>query len=248
MKKILLPFFPILSFSFLTACAGSGNSTSDPQPRIAVGPDQNEVIAADGSNVQGNYGAEIWPMNTNLHFQSIGHVGITRNGDDFRAFVGLKYGPKGTRIKQALYSARRCPTLKDDLNQDAYIDIQEARAAIGKMLIPLDGDLGTQLGGSGDFPTVGPGGELTWSGETSFTRLFDDLKSPDVDPADELMKLGDAGLTLPGRIVLFQGVPETVALPETVEAGDGETPAESVPVGCAVLWKVEKLPGGLGAQ
>jgi hypothetical protein len=64
-----------------------------------------------------------------------------------------------------------------------------------------------------------------------------------MDPADEMMKLGDnEGITIPGRIVMFQGAPEAVAFPETVGTTDGESRHESIPVGCAVLWKVEKLP------
>ncbi len=246
MKIILLTLLPVLSVSVLISCVGSGNSQSNPRPEDERVLNQNEEIAADGSNVQGKYAAEIWPVNTNLHLRSIGQVGITRDGDSFQAFVNLKFGPKASRIRPALYNARRCPTLKDDLNKDAYIDILEARIAIGKIMIPFDGDLDSQLGGSGDFPTVGVDGQLNWSRTASFSRLFEDLKSPDMDPGDEMIKLGDdEGITIPGRIVMFQGAPEGLALPETVGTPDGESRNESLPVGCAVLWKVEELPEGL---
>jgi hypothetical protein len=245
MKKIFMSSLPVLAAGLLASCVGSGNS---PSVKSIAAPalNQNETIAPDGSNVQGKYAAEIWPVNYNLHFRSIGQVGLARDGDTFSAAVNLKYGPKGARVKQALYTARRCPNLKDDLNKDAYIDILEARLAIGKITIPFDGDLDSQQEGLGEFPTVDGNGKLSWTRTASFTRLFEDLKALDEDPDDQIVKLEeDEGITLPGRIVLLQGMPKTVPLPESIATTDGEDKYESIPVGCAVLWKVREIPAEL---
>jgi hypothetical protein len=210
---------------------------------------QNETIEADGSNVQGNYAAEIWPINYNLHFKDIGTVGVKREGDTFSALVDLKYGPKETKIKQALYTARRCPNINDDLNKDAYIDILEARLAIGKITIPFDGELDSQMGGNDLYPFVDVTGKMFYSKSGSFSRLFEDLKSVDENPGDQIIKLGqDEGITLPGRIVLLQGMPKKVPLPESVATTDGEDKYDSIPIGCAVLWKVEEMPAELSTN
>ncbi len=249
MIKTHLNLILVLSVPVFVSCGSSGNSSNDPKLESEPVLNQNEEITRDGSNVQGLYAGEIWPVNTNLHLQDIGHVGVTRNGDNLKASVNLKHGPKGTRIKQALYNARRCPALQDDLNKDAYIDILEARIATGKMMIPFDGNLDSQSAGEGEFPEVGLDGKMSWSRTASFLRLFADLKLPDTDPEDELIKLGDEeGMTLPGRIVLFQGASEAVPLPETVGSIDGESRYKSIPIGCAVLWRVKEIPGELAAE
>jgi hypothetical protein len=235
MKKII----PLLSLTMMVSCVDSSvKSTSSER-----GLNQNEIIASDGSNVQGNYAAEIWPVNYNLHFKTIGMVGVKREGDEFTAMVNFKYGPKDTTVRQAIYTARRCPTLKDDLNKDAYIDILEARLAIGKITIPFDGDLDSQMAGSDNYPMVDSQGNMSYSKTASFSRLFEDLKGLDDEPEDEIIKLDEnEGITLPGRIVIFQGMPKKVPIPESVATTDGLDRHESIPVGCAILWKVTDLP------
>jgi hypothetical protein len=244
MKKwnVLLPMV-LLASCVNNSVSKPGNSGGD---FGSAGVNQNEVIEMDGSNVQGFYAAPIWPMNYNLHFKTIGAVGVSRVDDTFTAAVNFKYGPKEATVKQAIYTARRCPTINDDLNKDAYIDILEARLAIGKVVIPFDADLESQMGGSGQYPAVDAMGKMFYSKTASFDRMFDDLKSSDEDPADQIIKLKeDEGITLPGRIVLFQGMPKKVTLPDSVATTDGEDKYDSIPIGCAVLWKVKEMPAEL---
>lgn len=246
MKTLIKSSLHLLPALLLASCADSPGSRSSDGPRVV---NQNEIIAVDGSNIQGNYAAEIWPMNHNLHFKTIGSVGVARDGDTFTAMVNFKYGPKDTTVKGAIYTARRCPTLNDDINKDAYIDILEARLAIGKIVIPFDGDLDSQLGGKGQYPTVNSSGKLFYSKTASFSRLFEDLKAVDENSSDQFIKLkDDEGITFPGRIVLFQGLSQKVTLPDTVKTTDGESRHESIPVGCAILWKVENMPAELTAD
>lgn len=242
--KFIKPALPLLSLCLLvTACSESPSSKSNLGPN---GVAQNETIQSDGSNINGIYAGEVWPVNYNLHFKNIGMVGVSRDGDQFEAMANLKYAPKATTIKSAIYTARRCPSIKDDLNHDAYIDILEARLAIGKITIPFDSDLDSQMGGHNSFPSADVTGKLTYHHTASFNRMFADLKMPDEDPSDQMIKLGDEeGLTFPGRIVIFQGLNNDVPLPESVATTDGESAHDSIPVGCAVLWKVNELPAEL---
>ena len=246
MKTLIKSSLHLLPALLLASCVDSSSSKTSGGPQVV---NQNEIIAVDGSNIQGNYAAPIWPMNHNLHFKTIGSVGVARDGDTFTAKVNFKYGPKETTVKGAIYTARRCPTLNDDINKDAYIDIMEARLAIGKIVIPFDDDLDSQLGGSGQYPTVDASGKLFYSKTASFSRLFEDLKAVDENSSDQLIKLkDDEGITFPGRIVLFQGLSKKVPLPDTVKTTDGDSKHESIPVGCAILWKVENMPAELTAD
>ncbi len=240
---------PILCL-LLASCGKLGSSSSDifsstPSSEL----NQNETILEDGSNIKGTYAAEIWPMNYNLHFKTIGVVGIQRSEDSLKTMTHLINGPKNTTVKQALYTARRCPNLSDDLNKDAFIDIVESQVAIGKITIPFDGDLNSQAEGFNQNPFVDETGKMFYSQTASFEALFQDLKAPDENPMDELIKLEQGqGMTLPGRIVLFQGIPQKINLPETVATIEGHSAQEVMPVGCAILWKVSKLPKELEDQ
>lgn len=236
--KFIKSALPVLSLCLLvTACSESGSNVS------GSGMSQNETIQADGSNVNGIYAGEVWPVNYNLHFRKLGMAGVKREGDSFEAMVNLKYAPKSTTLKGAVYTARRCPNLKDDLNKDAYIDILEARLAIGKITIPFDADLDSQMGGRYSYASSDVTGKYTYHRTASFDRMFSDLKSPDEDSSDQVIKLKDEdGITFPGRIILFHGLSREIKLPESVATTDGESAHESIPVACAVLWKVKELP------
>ena len=219
--------------------AGSGNTT-----RTNTRINQNETIQPDGSNIQGIYGTILLPVNFNLHFRKVGTAALVREGDSFTAKVDLKYGPRETVVRQAVYTGRRCPNLNDDLNKDAYVDIQEALMAIGSVSIPLDGTLDSQAEGTEGAP-AGDAVNGTYAYEVvgSFARMFADLKLPDENAGDNMIKLGaEEGLTFPGRVVLLTGVPETLFIPPTL-AGMGEAPVKStVPLACGVLWKMDALP------
>jgi hypothetical protein len=236
--------YPFLLFLFiltsLSAC-GEKSSRSDQSPStlptLGEGVNQNENIESDGSNVQGFYEAPIWPVNVNLHLKQIGVVGFSRLDDEARGLVKLNYGPRSVRVKISILTARRCPNLNDDLNGDAFIDIEETKKMMGQVLIPLDDNLETQE--LGDFPATTSSGQLNYSQRASFDKLFLDLKAIDPLPMDDLIKLGpEDGFTLPGRIVIIQGASSENLLPSTVATDDTGTAYQTLPVGCAVLWKV----------
>jgi hypothetical protein len=221
------------------APSGSGSSTGTSRTT-----NQNETIQPDGSNIQGIYGTVLLPVNFNLHFKKVGTAALVREGDSFTAKVDLKYGPRETKVKQAVYTGRRCPNLNDDLNKDAYVDIQEALMAIGSVSIPLDGTLDSQAEGSETSPTGDAvNGVYAYNVVASFSRMFADLKLPDENAGDNMIKLGaEEGLTFPGRVVLLTGVPEALFIPPTV-AGLGDAPVKStVPLACGVLWKMDGMP------
>jgi hypothetical protein len=230
----------IVSLCLLASC---GSSDSDSKS-AGAGFSQNETIQADGSNIDGIYAADLLPMNYNLHFKSVGAVSLQREGDNFSAKVRMKYGPKSTSHIQAVYTGRRCPGIQDDLNKDAYIDMREALIAIGQISIPLDSDLDSQA--SGSYPSGDEKGKYFYESSTSFDRMFADLKTPDTDPNDNMIKLPETeGLTFPGRVVLIQGVSDSMKFPATVMAPEGQDLNKSLPMACGILWRVGELPADI---
>lgn len=239
---------PLLSLSLLAAC-NSSNSNSDSSSAGGSNNrvNQNESIQSDGSNVQGMYAGDLTPVNHNLHFRKVGVAMVQRDGDNFSAYVRLKNGPKEVSHKQAIYTGRRCPTLADDLNGDAFVDMREAMVAIGQVTIPLDSDLDSQDAGGNQYPNGGATGKYFYQQSASFDRMFADLKAPDTNPSDNVIKLGpDDGITLPGRVLIVQGIPKSTLLPDSINVPEVELmPNESLPVACAVLWKVNEVPADL---
>jgi hypothetical protein len=231
---------------FFASCGQSGLSVKSPP----VGPDgitQNETITSDGSNINGIYATDLYPVNYNLQLRKVGVAAVVRSGDTFSAFVKMQYGQKDTALRQAIYTGRRCPNINDDLNKDAYIDIQEALFAIGQVTIPLDHNLDSQLEGGSEFP-IGDSvyGRYFYEIRASFEKMFSDLKTTDEHLDDDIVKLGaDSGLTFPGRVIVLQGLNESVFLPPTAGTNNGETAYKTMPIACGVLWKVAKLPSEL---
>ena len=241
--------FHILSFSFLLFVGACGQSGLGIKSRDinSEGITQNETIMPDGSNINGIYATDLYPVNYNLQLKKVGVAAVVRSGDTFSAFVKMQYGQKDTALRQAIYTGRRCPNIDDDLNKDAYIDIQEALFAIGQVTIPLDHNLDSQQEGINDFPS----GDMNTGGyfyqvSTSFEKMFADLKATDESPSDDIIKLdSDSGLTFPGRVIVLQGLNESVFLPATAGTNNGQTAYQTMPVACGVLWKVAKLPSEL---
>ena len=242
------PFFAqTTTFLILLASCGQAGLAIKSPPVTPDGVTQNETIMSDGSNIQGIYSTDLYPVNYNLQFKKVGVAAVVRNGDNFSAYVKMQYGQKDTALRQAIYTGRRCPNINDDLNKDAYIDIQEALIAIGQVTIPLDHNIDSQLEGMNEFP-VGDNtyGRYFYEVQTSFQKMFSDLKAPDENPDDDMIKLSaETGLTFPGRVIVLQGLNESVFLPETAVSNNGETAYKTMPVACGVLWKVAKLPSEL---
>ncbi len=243
MQSFLTFSMLFLSLCFLASC----NETLTDKKSDEI--TQNESIMADGSNINGIYAADLMPVNYNLHFKKVGVAAISREADQFSAAITMKYGPVDTRHRQAIYNGRRCPNLTDDLNKDAYIDILEAKLAIGQVTIPLDGDLDSQLGGLDQQAIGDSNGKYLYRSSASFDRMFADLKTPDEIPGDNIIKLAaQDGLTFPGRVLLIHGLSPKITLPESVATTGAETSHESIPIACAILWKVQEMPIELKAE
>jgi hypothetical protein len=224
--KQTLPFFLILS---LLSCGRAPDPKGSSQGAIT------EAILPDGSNIEGFYIANLSPVNLNLHFMKVGSAGFERTGDIFNAKVIFNFGVKGAWHPQGIYSGTRCPNINDDTNGDAFIDITEAQAILGKMLIPLDGSLESHEEGKNLYPTGNKEkGSFVYEQTASFSRMFSDLKTN---------KLKDnEGLSLVGKIVLIQGATRETVLPDTALGTLGMSAHTALPVACGVIMKVPEMP------
>jgi hypothetical protein len=152
--------------------------------------------------------------------------------DEFAARISAAQMDNVTHI-QAVYTGRACPTLADDTNNDGFIDAVEGRAVYGDILIPLDNDLTTQLGGN-VFPS---GSAYEYFRSAPLVVLLNDLRIADPDLNDLFVKLAiGADLALAGRAVVIHGTAAT--LPNTVRTIGGLTRQQSLPIACGIILGV----------
>lgn len=172
---------------------------------------------------EGIYSATIYPLNGNLAANMTGAVTITKYGDDFNVRVKMRKAPSGMHM-QALYSGTLCPDT--DSNNDAYIDIQESQARIGKVLVPFDGELRSHDEGSDYYPT----NSYAYERSTSFSVMMSDSN------------LKKEKLTLEGKVVVIHGIAESHALPSSVANMGGYSSQKMIPIGCGILTYLTEIP------
>lgn len=243
--KFISTSMSLLTLFSLASCNDSSSVNDQSQSRgMPI-----EMVRPDGSNVDGFYVGEIFPLNHNLHFKKLGVVGVERSGDEFSVKIKMDNAPRNAHLRHALYTGNRCPTMNDDLNKDAFIDTREMRIALGEVVVPFDGDLSSQRSGLETSQVSDLNGNYSYSQRTSFELMFSDLKSPDLNLPSYMRKLTEnEGLALAGKVVLFQGVNPEVTLPKTLhESADGLSLHDSLPTGCAVLWKASNAPEELSS-
>lgn len=225
------------TLSCLTLCllASCGKA---PEKRPTKNPVITEAVQPDGSNVDGVYVAKLWPVNLHLDQPEVGIASFQRENDTFTSKVHLKVGTPGAWHKQAIFSGSRCPTLSDDLNGDAYIDYDEAKAAMGQVLIPLDSNINSQEEGKNSYPIADDSGSYVYERSGSFDKLFADLRADDTNPNDNIAKLRETeGLGLEGKVVIIQGTTEVTFLPNSVSSPYGTTAQKALPVACGIIYK-----------
>jgi hypothetical protein len=233
----------IALLSLITSCGNdSSSSKSNQNPEATTR--QEEVAPPDGSNIDGLYKAKFITINPHVNGTIPGSATFYRKDDRFMAYVRLFAGGPRAWHQQFVFEGSRCPDKNDDLNQDGFIDIEEAEKVLGRILIPLDSDISSQNSGRRFFPLGDLSGYYHYERATSFRRFLADLQSEDRDPDDNMMKLApDEGLRIIGRTVMVLGVSETVQLPETVATKERRRAFQTLPIACGVFEKVDELPG-----
>jgi hypothetical protein len=206
--------FILIAAATIASCGKDGQSSnlSSPWP-----------LGIENDQVSGTYKAILRPLNQHLSgFIPTGGAEIKIEGDTFKIKTWLDDDAR-VRHLQSIHLGARCPSLRDDKNNDQIIDIEEATQVVGEVLIPLDSDISTWSGGEGIYPT---GSGFTYSERTSFKKL-----------ASEIRTRTGKNLNLNERVVLIHGTYQTSRIPLTVATRDGLSPEASVPVVCGILKK-----------
>lgn len=251
LKKAL---FSICSTLLLIACGKADKSFSD-QDRIVNDAEEAAARAAqDGSNIQGTYKAVFTTLNGQVNGNVPGAVMLRRIDNNLNIYLRFSLGKPSVGHFQNIHVGTRCPTLADDTNGDGYIDINEALAVVGPIIIPLDSDISSQLGQNRFWPKAFPNGSYEYNETGSFTHFWSDLKAPDKKPDDNIAKLApDQGLSIVGKVVMVQGVNdkpifngldvEGSPLPDSVSGFKSYKNWQVLPVTCGVFMPDDGIKG-----
>lgn len=232
----------LAALTLLASCGGSGGGGGSSSG--SNGRQMQEEAPVDGSNIDGHYQAKFVTLNPHVNGTIPGSANFLRKEDKLFAYVRLFAGYPKAWHQQFVYTGSRCPTQNDDTNLDGFVDIAEAEAVVGKILIPLDSDISTQASGRRFFPLGDLSGYFHYERITSFSRFLRDLQDEDKDPNDDMAKIpAGEGLRLAGKVYMVLGVAETVMLPESVATKERRRAFQTLPIACGVFEKVSGMPG-----
>lgn len=227
----------LLLLGMISSCGKSDSNAGLPIVR-------EKALPINGSNINGLYMAKFFTINPGVNGTLPGSATVQRQRDEIIAYVRLFGGGAHTLHKQGIYDGRRCPNAGDDLNRDGYIDMEEGSKVWGRLLIPLDSNINSQLAGKNTYPVGDATGTYFYEREASFNSMFRDLKSEDRNLTDGLEKLAPhEGLAIEGRVVVIQGSADTIVYPPTFAVQGNQTANQSAPIACGVFSKVTKIPG-----
>lgn len=222
-------------FCLLMICISCGRTGNPYREELALNLRQEQ---------QGYYRAKLRPIQRKFSRSLYGQGSFYLKDIQFYASVYLKTPWKRVTHLQFIHTGDRCPTIEDDSNRDGYLDFYEARKISGRILIPLDKDLVTQLKGFTDYPTSNENGDYFYSEAASAPWMMSDLRKKDYKPQNALEKISSNDeLDLIKRVLIVYGVPHFFNLPESIRSFDGYPAHMSIPISCAeIVETVEEFP------
>ena len=214
-----------------TATAGGGNFTGS-------------FVAANGSGVSGTASLTVSGDNLTIQVNASGldpetrhemhiHLGPTCPGEPPTTGSGSGSGSSATGTATTGSGSSGTRANAADTNSDGFVDIVEAMAAGGDVLLPLDDDPSNQ-----DMDTFGrsdSSGRLTYSETVPLKDVMDAISGTDDDANDHIAKISGSSADWASYIVEIHGVADDTSLPDTVQTEDGKSKQETLPVACANL-------------
>ena len=202
-------------------------------------PNYNESPEPQKQEEQGAYQVKLSSINPRITGKLSGGGYLHARLNQFYSRIGLRSSSVGVIHRQFIHTGDRCPGPASDRNDDGVIDFEEALATSGKMLIPLDSDVSAQELGN-EYPSIKEDGLYQYSEAAPLDQMLEDLRSEDLDPEDNLVKLGRGEeLDLETRTVIIYGVSENRPLPASVFSFENEPAGDWIPIACGKLGKGE---------
>ncbi len=182
------------------------------------------------------YNATLAPLNSSVTGSDAeGSAVLTVSGDELTIQITVEGVPQDIEHWQHFHGfvdggqTSVCPTLSDDANGDAIIDLIETEPLAGTTMVPFNDDPVSLNIPTDTYPVADADGAYTYEQTVSLEAL---------ETAFEAQFPGQH-LDLDQRVIFIHGVPESTTLPDTV-ASLGDIPAQvTIPIACGEIVKVE---------
>lgn len=227
----------LTSLIFLSLACGQKEkkSLTPSQPKKTV----NKLIVDPNS-----YLAELKPLNETVAGAVSGNANFKIHKGVLYAYVRLFNSLPNLIHEQRYYEAKACPGKEQDLNEDGFIDIQEANDFLGAPIFPLDADITSEEAGFNTFPAGDVAGGYWYEQEVSYENLRTELNLTEINPDTDFRKLPDGeDLNLNSGVVLILGAPSWSSLPESVASSGGFANFQTLPIACGTLRRIYVVPG-----
>ncbi len=182
-----------------------------------------------------SYFAYLYPMNPTIApSTTTGEARFTEKGGMLTIDIRVKGAPPNMVHWQHFHGFKdgaqaKCPTLADDTNHDAIIDLIETGKASGTTMVPFIKHPATMDVAKGDYPTANAKGDYHYRETVSIKELQEAFGK--AFPGQQL--------DLSKRVVYIHGVPGSEQLPSTVQSL-GPIPAQvTVPIACGAIERVK---------
>lgn len=235
-KEMKFKISASLLFCALLTLTSCGNDKKSSTPTQTSSSQQEQQVEDD----RGAYQVSFTSLNSSVAGDITGTLNIHIEGDQFVVDQYMENSHPGVRHLQQIYLGTSCPTEAQDGNGDGIIDAVEERSASQDTLIPLDGNLNSQLEGINFGPISNSVGTFFYKKTAILSKLLADLRDIDSLETDGMGKLPfGENLKLEGKVIIIHGVGPEVVLPETVKRLD-ETLSlqESLPIACGQILRV----------
>jgi len=231
---------PLVLGTCLIAAVSCGSDDDDSGSGVQA-PQQEE------QNDQGTYNVTFAPLNAGVGGNAASGTGtITITETNFQVNLNMTGVPARVSHIQSIHASGSCPTAAADVNADGFVDVVEGLPSYGPILIPLDGNLNSQLGGNGSRPRSDASGAYNYSRRGTLSRMLDDLRGTDTNTTDVLTKLPEGeNLNLENKVIIVHGVPASTDLPDTVASLPNLPSEATLPIACGTITRAPS-DGGTG--
>ncbi len=242
MKIYFLIQFVLLNLNllFLISCGIKPQETSK-KPQNSRVSSIKEVEISEESKLesdQGFFKVTLLPLNETFGLRSMGEFHFQLDSDIFKVQGFMKNIEPAIKHFQIIHERPKCPTSKDDVNQDGLIDFKELAEISGKKIIPLDGSLSSQLEGIDYGPVGDDFGEYVYKKSIKSEIMLEDLYVEDDSYFDELKKLEiDEKVNLDQRVLVIYGISSKINLPDSIDSLE-ENLHEFMPISCGEIERV----------
>ena len=224
MKKLNLTLSTLFYFGLISC--GQNTSVS-----------KNITTIETPASPEGNYEVILRPLNNHLSGWIPNGKSEIKIDDKTLSIKSWIDDSSAVTHRQFILKGSRCPTLEDDKNKDGVIDIKETLKVSGKILLPLDNNLQVQLGHLDEYPF----GNFTYDQKISLKNLEEDLRQPDSNPDDQVIKLSPREvLGFENKVMIILGINEKTNLPDLAQTLDGVSGQLSIPIVCGLIQRKDE--------